>query len=117
VCSHHLHTTPAPLSAVLGDAIPVALEQIVMDCLAKDAALRPSSAAELARRLMACERSLETSVSTAPGVTPCLEPTAPNPPLCLVYLRAQRALERLDAVLAAEARAAQALAATCPIAA
>jgi len=110
VCSHHLHTAPAPLSAVLGDAIPAELERIVMDCLAKDATLRPSSAAELARRLESCELALS-------GAAPCLEQaSAASAPRCLVYLRAQRAFERLDAVLAAEARA-EALAATCPIAA
>jgi eukaryotic-like serine/threonine-protein kinase len=147
VCGHHLHTPPESLSALLGDAIPEELEQVVMDCLAKDAASRPSSAAELARRLEACERTL-TSRAPLPASCPALSPemspemsqrVSPeisrravaalglsagsvasleaSAPLCLAYVRAQRAFERLDAMLAEEARAVEALAATCPVAA
>ena len=96
VCGHHLHTAPERLSALLGDAIPRDLEQIVMQCLAKNAAERPSSAAELARSLVACERALAAEAQPAPR--------------CLAYLRAQRAFERLDAVLAAEAQTCRAAA-------
>jgi len=55
-CAHHLHTAPQPPSAGLGRAIAPALERIVMDCLAKEAAGRPASAAVVAERLSACLR-------------------------------------------------------------
>jgi serine/threonine protein kinase len=51
VCCHHLHSTPEPLRLAAGDAAAAELECIVLDCLAKDPADRPASAAELARRL------------------------------------------------------------------
>jgi serine/threonine-protein kinase len=51
VCGHHLHTSPERLSVARGDDMPAELEQIVLDCLAKDPARRPRSAAELSRRL------------------------------------------------------------------
>ncbi|HWO09503.1 MAG TPA: serine/threonine-protein kinase [Polyangiaceae bacterium] len=158
VCGHHLHTAPERLSAVLGDAVPAELEQIVLDCLAKDAAQRPASAAELSRRLASCARALarrrslhaaaavrgarwaavaRTAVD-ARAVPPALDAlgvadtlavsgvlgvadtlragdaasgalprelaatgSALGAPLCLAFMRAQRAFERLDAVLAA----------------
>ena len=54
VCSQHLHQKPEPLSA-RGVVVEPALEAIVLACLAKDPARRPQSAAELRRRLDACE--------------------------------------------------------------
>ena len=83
VCSHHLHTAPAPLSDTLGDGVSDELESIVLDCLAKDPAARPASAAELSRRLAACLEELEVF----PGVP------------CLAALRAQRMLDRLEVVV------------------
>jgi eukaryotic-like serine/threonine-protein kinase len=53
VCSQHLHQEPAPLST-RGVSVPADLEAIVLACLAKDPALRPQSAFELRRRLVAC---------------------------------------------------------------
>lgn len=93
VCSHHLHTAPEPLSAALGDGISSELEAIVLDCLAKDPAARPASAAELRRRLALCSE------------------TQP-PTLCLAFVRAQRMLDRLEAVVAGAAPGEE-----CPIAA
>jgi serine/threonine-protein kinase len=87
VCGHHLHTSPERLSVVLGEGIPAELEQIILDCLAKDAAQRPASAAALAQRL-----------------SRCLEPDEAPP--CIASIRAQQAFERLEAVLAAEAQGA-----------
>jgi serine/threonine-protein kinase len=80
VCSHHLHTAPEPLSAALGEAISPELEAIILDCLAKDPAARPASAAELRRRLGCC---IEGEPMTA----------------CLSFLHAQRMLDRLEAVV------------------
>jgi eukaryotic-like serine/threonine-protein kinase len=54
VCCHHLHSTPEPLRLAAGDAVAAELERIVLDCLAKDPADRPASAAELGRRLARC---------------------------------------------------------------
>jgi eukaryotic-like serine/threonine-protein kinase len=98
VCSHHLHTTPERLSTALGEAIPPELERIVLDCLSKDASQRPANAVELARRLTGClepERDLYIDADLDDGH---------DAPLSLTFLRAARALDRLEAVLAAEAR-------------
>ena len=54
VCSHHLHSTPEPLSSRLGKPIAPDLEQLVLGCLAKDPSDRPQSAFELERRLSNC---------------------------------------------------------------
>lgn len=54
VCCHHLHSTPEPLPVALGDACAAELGRIVLECLAKDAAARPATAAELVRRLARC---------------------------------------------------------------
>lgn len=54
VCSHHLHSEPTRPSLALGRALPEDLERIVLDCLAKDPGQRPSSAAELGKRLERC---------------------------------------------------------------
>jgi serine/threonine protein kinase len=94
VCGHHLHTRPESLSRALGAAMPAELEQIVMDCLSKDASLRPAHAAELARRLEGCLQPERDAAFDDPD----------EAPLNLSFLWAERALDRLDAVLAAEAR-------------
>jgi serine/threonine-protein kinase len=54
VCSHHLHTTPEPPSKRLDSPVPADLEALVLECLEKDPARRPSGARELRRRLSAC---------------------------------------------------------------
>jgi eukaryotic-like serine/threonine-protein kinase len=48
---HHAHTPPTPPSARTERPIAKALDQLVMECLAKDPAERPQSARELSRRL------------------------------------------------------------------
>jgi len=53
ICSHHMMTPPEPPSSVLGHPVPERLERLVLDCLAKSAAERPSSAAALERVLSA----------------------------------------------------------------
>lgn len=53
VCSQHLHQQPEPLSA-RNVEVPGQLEAIILSCLEKDPSRRPSSAAELRRRLEAC---------------------------------------------------------------
>ena len=52
---HHANTPPIPPSARTALAIPTALDQLVLSCLAKDPAERPQSARELSRRLMEIE--------------------------------------------------------------
>ncbi|MBW2547915.1 MAG: serine/threonine protein kinase [Deltaproteobacteria bacterium] len=54
VCSHHLHSTPEPLSSRLGKPIAPDLEQLVLSCLEKDPSDRPQSAFELEQRLSQC---------------------------------------------------------------
>jgi serine/threonine-protein kinase len=54
VLSHHLHTPPEPLSRRAPGRVPEALENLVMRCLAKDAADRPESALSLQRALTGC---------------------------------------------------------------
>jgi serine/threonine-protein kinase len=54
VCSHHLHTKPEPPSARLGSSLPPDAERLVLECLEKDPARRPQSAAELQDRTRAC---------------------------------------------------------------
>jgi eukaryotic-like serine/threonine-protein kinase len=80
VCGHHLHTAPEPLSGLLGETLPPELERIVLACLAKDPAARPSSAADLRLRLARC----------LDGLDPC------QSVLHLHLLRAQRMLDRLE---------------------
>jgi hypothetical protein len=51
VCAAHLHEPPVPPSERLGRAVPADLEQLVLDCLAKDPQDRPQSAASLRKTL------------------------------------------------------------------
>jgi len=55
VIQSHLNKTPDPPSARLGRALPAKLEALVLECLAKDPARRPTSAAELMERMDACD--------------------------------------------------------------
>ncbi len=55
VCGHHLHSVPDPPSQHLGAPAPGDLEAILLDCLAKEPARRPESAAVLRQRLRACQ--------------------------------------------------------------
>jgi eukaryotic-like serine/threonine-protein kinase len=50
----HLHATPVRPSARLGKPIPLDVETILLDCLAKTPAERPRDAAALLERLRAC---------------------------------------------------------------
>jgi serine/threonine protein kinase len=129
VCSHHLHTAPEPLATALGGTISAELERIVLACLAKDPAERPASASEVRRRLAACLENdglenpglasesakgpfvgwLESDRAAALALPLCLadsrldvasdEPAPIGMPFCLAFMRAERMLERLDAVL------------------
>jgi serine/threonine-protein kinase len=54
VCAHHLHSEPPPIAKRAPGSLPEELGKIVMDCLQKDPALRPQSAADLLERLRAC---------------------------------------------------------------
>lgn len=53
VCGHHLHSEPVPPSQRLGVPQPPALEALLLRCLAKDPAARPSSAGALLNELAA----------------------------------------------------------------
>jgi serine/threonine-protein kinase len=50
----HLQTPPAAPSASAPHAIPPELDQLILDCLAKDPAARPANAVDLGRRLGGC---------------------------------------------------------------
>ena len=56
---HHVQTTPTPPSARTELAIPAALDEIILACLAKNPAERPQTARELARRLGTVELKAE----------------------------------------------------------
>ena len=55
ICSQHLKSEPIPPSERRGNALPAALEGIVLQCLEKDPADRPQTAAELRAQLRAIE--------------------------------------------------------------
>jgi serine/threonine-protein kinase len=54
VCAHHLHTEPEPPSARRGQALPPALERVILQCLAKAPHDRPRDARSLMRALALC---------------------------------------------------------------
>ncbi len=55
ICAAHIHDTPERPSSRSGRDIPQDLEDLVLRCLAKDPASRPSSAEELRDALMQCQ--------------------------------------------------------------
>ena len=55
VCGHHLHSQPVPPSERGRGAVPSDLEALLLSCLSKKPEDRPDSAAELRRRLRACQ--------------------------------------------------------------
>jgi serine/threonine-protein kinase len=65
VCGHHLHSEPVPPSKRLERPVPEDLEDLLLSCLEKDPANRPQSAAELHRRLQACQSMGEWTESHA----------------------------------------------------
>jgi serine/threonine-protein kinase len=81
VCSHHLHTAPLPLSERASQRIPSDLEDIVLDCLAKDPEARPPSAYKLAERLRACaDAGSWTELDARSWWQAHVEPDEPPPP-------------------------------------
>jgi CHASE1-domain containing sensor protein len=62
VCAKHLSLAPESPSFRLGQPIPADLEALILECLQKDPARRPASAAELVERL----RKLDVVVWQAP---------------------------------------------------
>jgi eukaryotic-like serine/threonine-protein kinase len=56
LCAKHLHDPPAPLAGRV-PGLDEELERLVLDCLAKDPALRPASAREMLDRLARCPSS------------------------------------------------------------
>jgi serine/threonine-protein kinase len=61
----HVTREPVPPSELAERDVPVALERLVMDCLAKRPQDRPQTAQELMERLLACETSGEVEPWTA----------------------------------------------------
>jgi serine/threonine-protein kinase len=55
VIQSHLNALPDSPSARLGRPLPPKLERLVLDCLAKDPALRPETAQALSTRLASCD--------------------------------------------------------------
>jgi serine/threonine-protein kinase len=55
MCSHHLRSTPEPMSERLGAPVAADFEAVVMQCLAKRPADRAASAAALIGRLRECK--------------------------------------------------------------
>jgi hypothetical protein len=53
ICEHHLHTQPVRPSLKMGSAMPAALEDLLMRCLAKRPEQRVASAAHFVRELSA----------------------------------------------------------------
>jgi hypothetical protein len=51
MCAHHLHSEPVSPSQRTGRHIPASLDRLVLRCLAKDPAARPTSAAEIITEL------------------------------------------------------------------
>ena len=64
---HHVQSTPTPPSARTELAIPAALDEIILACLAKDPAARPQTARELAHRLGTVELNTEWTEERASG--------------------------------------------------
>ena len=54
ICGHHLHTEPVPPSERLGARIATDLEKLILSCLSKDPADRPSDARTLQSALRQC---------------------------------------------------------------
>ena len=61
----HLHHDPEPPSKLAEFPVPPALDQLVLDCLAKDPAKRPSSAEQVSARLSAIELDTPWSAERA----------------------------------------------------
>jgi len=53
ICTQHLHAVPEAPSLRLGSSLPAGLDELVLECLAKDPGQRPTSAARLAHALAA----------------------------------------------------------------
>ena len=51
VCGHHLHTKPLPPTERLGEPVPDGLANLILACLEKEPARRPSYAGELLEAL------------------------------------------------------------------
>lgn len=66
VCRQHLHVEPRRLWLAAGHVVSRELERVVLDCLAKNPARRPASAAELAARLGRCPDLFACGVVDAP---------------------------------------------------
>ncbi len=89
VVQQHVHDAPLPPSECVENAIPPALDALVLRCLSKDPADRPADAAELATALTAIETDRPWTPKRAttwwelhrpapdPGPS---TPSRPNPP-------------------------------------
>jgi serine/threonine protein kinase len=55
ICSHHLHSEPAPPSERTGTVVPQPLDQLLLKCLEKEPDDRPQSARDMLQLLNACD--------------------------------------------------------------
>jgi len=65
ICSHHLHSKPVLPSERTTEHVPEDLEQLILECLAKDRLQRPPDARALSGRLEACDDADEWSEQQA----------------------------------------------------
>jgi serine/threonine-protein kinase len=75
----HVRTTPVPPSLRARQAIPDALEQVVLRCLEKDPAARPASVAELSSELRALGLEAAWTEARAQAWWRAHEPRPPAP--------------------------------------
>ncbi len=77
ICAAHLHETPEPPSARLGEPVPEDLSAVILACLAKSPDARPASARELRDRLDRCADAHGWSEAQARRWWDNREPAAP----------------------------------------
>jgi hypothetical protein len=92
VCGHHLLTAPVPPSQRTEEPVPADLERVLLACLEKDRAKRPSGARELRAALLACAdaRRWTDADAEAASVTAELLLTPQVPPRTLEVSLAER---------------------------
>lgn len=65
ICQAHIKTPPTPPSKRIKDRISKDLEDIILDCLAKDPKLRPQNGEDLYQRLSSCQKAGEWGYTQA----------------------------------------------------
>jgi serine/threonine protein kinase len=70
VMAQHLQSAPVTPSERLGKPVPAVLEDVILECLAKDPDQRPSTASELSLRFAEARRSLGFALDAARAAWP-----------------------------------------------